>query len=81
MVKPRLNQNKMTKKFPVSQSEAPTLLSTPFSTHRSFRWTLLLTEQSNTRGFDSQTESDHEAKPNPCSQPIGTQFVGTRTWV
>jgi hypothetical protein len=42
MVKPRWNIKKTTKECPAPQSEAPTLLLTPFSTHLSFRWTLPL---------------------------------------
>jgi hypothetical protein len=44
MAKPRRNLNKMTKECPAPQSEAPTLLLTPFSTHLSFCWTLPLTD-------------------------------------
>jgi hypothetical protein len=35
----------MTKEYPAPQSEAPTLLLTPFSTHLSFRWTLPLSKE------------------------------------
>ncbi len=42
MAKPRWNLNKLTKKCTAPQSEAPTLLLTPFSTQLSFRWTLPL---------------------------------------
>ncbi len=42
MAKPRRNLKKTTKECPAPQSEAPTLLLTPFSTHLSFRWTLPL---------------------------------------
>ncbi len=45
MAKPRRNLNKTTKECPAPQSEAPTLLLTPFSTHLSFRWTLPLSHQ------------------------------------
>jgi hypothetical protein len=46
MAKPRRNLNKTTKECPAPQSEAPTLLLTPFSTHLSFRWTLPLIDLS-----------------------------------
>jgi hypothetical protein len=42
MANARWNLNKTTKECPAPQSEAPTLLLTPFSTHLSFRWTLPL---------------------------------------
>ncbi len=45
MAKPRWNPNKTSKKCPAPQSEAPTLLLTPFSTHLSFCWTLTLSNK------------------------------------
>jgi hypothetical protein len=44
MAKPRRNLKKTTKEGPAPESQAPTLLLTPFSTHLSFRWTLPLSQ-------------------------------------